>query len=63
MKKSKKIIHKIKWQVIEGFFVRRFNISETRSLCNNMGIHSYVGGNASVRWKNVTCKNCLKMRK
>ena len=63
----KKIIHKIKWQTIEGFHVKASCIS----LCNHMSVNQlhktrysrFVSGDAHTQWKYVTCKRCLKMRR
>jgi hypothetical protein len=76
----KKIIHKIKWQIVsvEGWYIHPSQVRDNqcfRSLCSNIKLKAFSikhkrwkrlvkhWGNGSVGWKNVTCKNCLKMRK
>lgn len=72
---DKKTIHKIKWQVVklEGWAIhpRQANSGFTSLCCNSLvqkyrkkkhGGKLYHFGNGSIQWKNVTCKNCLKMR-
>jgi hypothetical protein len=53
----KSAVHKIKWQVLEGFFIRSYS----QALCCNL--RATQNRNGSVRWQGVTCKNCLKMKK
>lgn len=77
---NKKIIHKIRWQIItiDGWYIRLTQIKQEqgfRSLCNGMKVDAFYiahkkwgrlkqyWGNGSIKWKNVTCKNCRKMRK
>jgi hypothetical protein len=71
------VIHKLKWQslTLEGWCIRPNQINFSRgycSLCNGMSVDSYhrssfspyrYYGNGAIKWKHVTCKNCLKMRK
>lgn len=64
MRKTRKIIHKVKWQVLEGFFVTRPQVY-SRALCNNMYVETAATCHPSgaLQWNKVSCKRCLKMRK
>jgi hypothetical protein len=74
---KKIIVHKAKWQNVtaSGWKVRLNK--GIMPLCNHPSSKPYLSrfhkkkygnkwhkwGNGSVRWKNVTCKVCLKMKK
>jgi hypothetical protein len=63
---KKKITHKIKWQYVceeqQGWKINIHVTYGTKSICNNNCV-SKSNKSGSVYWKDVTCKNCLKMRK
>jgi len=53
---KKKVIHKAKWQVLEGFFISPITVG-AHTVCNNLS-----GLRMSPLWHKVSCKNCLKMK-
>lgn len=60
------MIHKIKWHsFLESFYDGEclyYGIFYGYSLCNeNMIIYKNKTG--SIKWRNVTCKNCLRQKK
>lgn len=59
------MIHKIKWQqLLESFYILPNDCPDPFgfSLCNK-SIIVYKNKTGSAKWRNVTCKNCLKQKK